>query len=78
MYTERVVNVNARKQVRRCVSGVKPLAKRCKHIVAVSYTHLDVYKRQVFGLPVSGVVDYNTWYEISNIYVAVTRIAELA
>jgi peptidoglycan hydrolase-like protein with peptidoglycan-binding domain len=32
----------------------------------------------VFGLPVSGVVDYNTWYEISNIYVAVTRIAELA
>ena len=31
----------------------------------------------VFGLPVSGVVDYNTWYEISNIYVAVTRIAEL-
>ena len=32
----------------------------------------------VFELPVSGVVDYNTWYEISNIYVAVTRIAELA
>lgn len=32
----------------------------------------------VFGLPVSGVVDYNTWYEISNIYVAVTRIAELS
>ena len=32
----------------------------------------------VFGLTVSGVVDYNTWYEISNIYVAVTRIAELA
>ena len=33
--------------------------------------------QQVFGLPVTGVVDYNTWYEISNIYVAVTRIAEL-
>lgn len=33
--------------------------------------------QQVFGLPITGVVDYNTWYEISNIYVAVTRIAEL-
>ncbi|WP_455719837.1 peptidoglycan-binding protein [Agathobacter sp.] len=33
--------------------------------------------QSVFGLPVTGVVDYNTWYEISNIYVAVTRIAEL-
>ena len=33
--------------------------------------------QQVFGLPVTGVVDYNTWYEISNIYVAVTRLAEL-
>ena len=33
MNAERIVYVNARKQVRRCVSGVKPLAKRCKHIV---------------------------------------------
>lgn len=33
--------------------------------------------QDVFGLPVTGVVDYNTWYEISAIYVAVTRIAEL-
>jgi peptidoglycan hydrolase-like protein with peptidoglycan-binding domain len=33
--------------------------------------------QSVFGLPITGVVDYNTWYEISNIYVAVTRIAEL-
>ena len=33
--------------------------------------------QSVFGLPVTGLVDYNTWYEISNIYVAVTRIAEL-
>lgn len=37
---------------------------------------VEVFQR-VFGLPVTGVVDYNTWYEISNIYVAVTRIAEL-
>lgn len=32
--------------------------------------------QSVFGLPVTGVVDYRTWYEISAIYVAVTRIAE--
>jgi peptidoglycan hydrolase-like protein with peptidoglycan-binding domain len=34
--------------------------------------------QQVFGLPETGVVDYKTWYEISAIYVAVTRIAELS
>ena len=33
--------------------------------------------QQVFGLPVTGVIDYRTWYRISDIYVAVTRIAEL-
>lgn len=33
--------------------------------------------QSVFGLPVTGEVDYRTWYELSNIYVAVTRIAEL-
>lgn len=33
--------------------------------------------QSVFGLPITGVVDYNTWFEISAIYVAVTRIAEL-
>lgn len=33
--------------------------------------------QQVFGLPVTGVVDYPTWYRISEIYVAVSRIAEL-
>ncbi len=33
--------------------------------------------QQVFGLPVTGVIDYRTWYKISEIYVAVTRMAEL-
>lgn len=33
--------------------------------------------QSVFGLPQTGVVDYPTWYKISEIYVAVTRIAEL-
>ena len=33
--------------------------------------------QRLFGLPVSGIVDYPTWYKIQSIYVAVTRIAEL-
>lgn len=32
--------------------------------------------QRIFNLPQSGVVDYPTWYQISNIYVGVTRIAE--
>ena len=31
----------------------------------------------IFNLPKTGVVDYATWYGISDIYVGVTRIAEL-
>ena len=31
----------------------------------------------IFGLPKSGVVDFKTWYELSRIYVAVTKIASL-
>lgn len=33
--------------------------------------------QEVFDLPATGVVDFRTWYKISAIYVAVTRIAEL-
>ena len=33
--------------------------------------------QDVFGLPQTGVVDYPTWYKISEIYVGVSRIAEL-
>lgn len=32
--------------------------------------------QRIFSLPQSGIVDFPTWYSISNIYVAVTRIAE--
>ena len=32
--------------------------------------------QNIFNLPKTGVTDYATWYEISNIYVGVTRIAE--
>ena len=34
--------------------------------------------QSVFGLPVTGTVDYRTWYKISEIYVGVSRIAELS
>lgn len=33
--------------------------------------------QKVFGLPQTGTVDYTTWYKISEIYVGVSRIAEL-
>lgn len=33
--------------------------------------------QSVFGLPATGIVDYSTWYKISEIYVGVSRIAEL-
>ncbi|MBD5552648.1 MAG: peptidoglycan-binding protein [Lachnospiraceae bacterium] len=32
--------------------------------------------QRIFGLPVTGIVDYPTWYKISAIYVGVSRIAE--
>ncbi len=32
--------------------------------------------QRIFNLPQTGVVDFATWYSISNIYVAVTRLAE--
>lgn len=34
--------------------------------------------QQVFKLPQTGAVDYPTWYKISEIYVGVSRIAEMA
>ena len=33
--------------------------------------------QEVFGLPQTGTVDFRTWYKISEIYVGVSRIAEL-
>lgn len=32
--------------------------------------------QRIFNLPQTGVTDYPTWYEVSDIYVGVTRIAE--
>ena len=33
--------------------------------------------QNVFYLPATGLVDFKTWYKISNIYVAVQKLAEL-
>lgn len=33
--------------------------------------------QSIFGLPTTGIVDYPTWYKISEVYVGVSRIAEL-
>lgn len=33
--------------------------------------------QSVFGLPETGIIDYKTWYKIQEIYVGITRIAEL-
>ena len=33
--------------------------------------------QSIFGLPATGIVDYPTWYKISEIYVGVSRIGEL-
>lgn len=41
-------------------------------------TKASVRKFQnIFGLPETGITDYLTWYKIQEIYVGVTRIAEL-
>ncbi len=33
--------------------------------------------QRIFGLPVNGIVNFGTWYAISDIYVAVRRLSEL-
>ena len=33
--------------------------------------------QNIFGLPETGIVDFKTWYKISQIYVGITRMAEL-
>ncbi len=32
--------------------------------------------QRIFGLPANGIVDYPTWYKISEIFVGVSRISE--
>lgn len=40
-------------------------------------TRLAVTKfQEIFHIPSSGMVDYSTWYELSRVYVAVSKISE--
>ena len=32
--------------------------------------------QKIFNMPVSGAIDFATWYKISQIYVGITRIGE--
>lgn len=72
-------------KVRQMQDQLNRIAKDYPSIPAIAadgiygqQTQNSVRKFQsVFGLPQTGVVDYPTWYKISEIYVAVSRIAEL-
>ena len=76
---ERITESPLQKQLARIAKAYPAIPSIVPDGIYGPKTKAAVEKFQaVFGLPVSGVVDYNTWYEISNIYVAVTRIAELA
>ena len=61
------------------ISGAYPaIPKIAADGIYGSATAAAVKKFQsVFGLPATGIVDYPTWYKISEIYVGVSRIAEL-
>ncbi len=61
------------------ISRAYPAIKRVKEDgVYGSQTAESVKEFQkIFGLPQSGVVDFKTWYELSRVYVAVTKIASL-
>ena len=73
------------KKVRQLQEQLTRISKDYPYIPAVNSdgiygqaTKEAVRKFQdVFGLPETGVVDYPTWYKISEIYVGVSRIAEL-
>lgn len=72
-------------QVRTIQRQLNAIAKNYPAIPTVTVdgifgpaTEASVRKfQQIFDLPSSGIVDYPTWYRLSQIYVAVTRIGEL-
>ena len=61
------------------ISGAYPaIPKITEDGIYGQETQNSVEKFQsVFGLPATGITDYTTWYKIQEIYVAVSRIAEL-
>lgn len=61
------------------IANAYPLIGKIKEDGAFSKGTIESIKKfqSIFGLPQTGVVDFKTWYELSRIYVAVTKIASL-
>lgn len=61
------------------ISGAYPLIPKIAEDGIFGNNTAEAVKvfQKVFNLPSNGIVDYPTWYKISQIYVGVSRIAEL-
>ena len=61
------------------ISGNYPLIPRIAQNGNFTQKMADSIKvfQSVFNLPQTGIVDYATWYKISDVYVGVSKIAEL-
>lgn len=62
------------------IAGAYPLIPKISQDGIYGERTADAVKvfQKVFGLPQTGVTDFPTWYKISEIYVGVSRIAEMA
>lgn len=70
------------RQIQKLLNGVSkgyPLIPKVAQDGVYGQKTADAVKtfQRIFDLPQTGVVDFPTWYKISEIYVGVTRIAEL-
>lgn len=70
------------RQIQKLLNGVSrgyPLIPKVAQDGIYGQKTADAVKtfQRIFDLPQTGVVDFPTWYKISEIYVGVTRIAEL-
>ena len=68
------------KEAQNVIAEAYPeIPKLTEDVIYGPDTEAAVRKFQsIFGLPVTGEIDYKTWYKISEIYVGVSRIAELS
>lgn len=65
-------------QINAIANGYPAIAKVSEDGIYGPATAASVKRfQEIFNLPATGVVDYSTWYKLSQIYVGVTRIAEL-
>jgi len=64
-------------QLNRIAQNYPALPKLSPDGIYGSNTEKTVRKFQsIFGLPANGIVDFATWYSISDVYVGVTRMSE--